>query len=259
MNYEKIVTLYDTMQHAEAARKNLEAAGFSPGEMSMISSKTIASSGERLREPGLWHRLFGRDIAEHEASVYGRTVEAGGVVLTVRVPESEVSRAMAILNAHNVVDVQSRARQQGLIAETAPKTMPATAGGPLADEEVIALAEEQINVGKRVIPQGTTRIRRFITEKPVEAQVNLHEEHVEVIRRAIADPNYTRNIEWADKTIELTETAEEPVISKTAHVVEEVVVRKGSSDHVETVRDKVRRQQVDVERTNESSPKRKVG
>jgi len=259
MNYEKIVTLYDTMQHAEAARKNLEAAGFSPGEMSMISSKTIASSGERLREPGLWHRLFGRDIAEHEASVYGRTVEAGGVVLTVRVPESEVSRAMQILNAHNVVDVQSRARQQGLIAETAPKTMPATAGGTLPDEEVIALAEEQINVGKRVIPQGTTRIRRFITEKPVEAQVNLHEEHVEVIRRAIADPNYTRNIEWADKTIEVTETAEEPVISKTAHVVEEVVVRKGSSDHVETVRDKVRRQQIDVERTNEASPKRKVG
>ncbi len=260
MNYEKIVTLYDTMQHAEAARKNLETAGFSPGEMSMISSKTISSSGEKLREPGLWHRLFGRDIAEHEASVYGRTVEAGGVVLTVRVPESEVSRAMAILNAHNVVDVQSRAMQQGLIPEAAPpRTIPATAGGVSPNEEVIALAEEQINVGKRVIQQGTTRIRRFITEKPVEAQVNLHEEHVEVIRRAIADPSYTRNIEWADKTIELTETAEEPVISKTAHVVEEVVVRKGSSDHVETVRDKVRRQQVDVERTNESTPKRKVG
>ena len=112
-------------------------------------------------------------------------------------------------------------------------------------------------MGKRLVEHGTTRIRRFITEKPVEAQVSLHEEHVEVIRRAITDPEYIRNLEWADKSIELTETAEEPVVSKTAHVVEEVVIRKGGSDHTETVRDKVRRQQVDVERTNE--PKRKAG
>jgi hypothetical protein len=34
---------------------------------------------------------------------------------------------------------------------------------------------------------GTTRIRRFVTEGPVEAQVNLHEEHAQVIRRAISD------------------------------------------------------------------------
>ncbi len=263
MNYEKIVTLFDTAQHADAARRDLEAAGFAPSDISAISSRTVAP-GAGLREPGLWHRLFGRDIAEHEAVVYGRTVESGGVVLTVRVPESDVPKAMAILSSHNVVDVQGRAAQQGLSSETArPKAAPVmsapatTKAGAFPGEEVIGLAEEQINVGKRLVEHGTTRIRRFITEKPVEAQVSLHEEHVEVIRRAITDPEYIRNLEWADKSIELTETAEEPVVSKTAHVVEEVVIRKGGSDHTETVRDKVRRQQVDVERTNE--PKRKAG
>ena len=30
MNHEKIVTLYDTADHAEAARRNLIAAGFAP-------------------------------------------------------------------------------------------------------------------------------------------------------------------------------------------------------------------------------------
>jgi stress response protein YsnF len=257
MNYEKIVTLFDTAQHADAARRDLDAAGFAPSDISVISSKTIAP-GAGLREPGLWHRLFGRDIAEHEALVYGRTVESGGVVLTVRVPDSDVSRAMGILNAHNVVDVQSRAVQQGFTSAPPTMSAPATAKvGALAGEEVIGLAEEQINVGKRLVERGTTRIRRFITEKPVEAQVNLHEEHVEVIRRAITDPEYVRNLEWADRSIELTETGEEAMISKTAHVVEEVVIRKEGSDHVETVRDKVRRQQVDVERTNQ--PKRKAG
>jgi hypothetical protein len=87
MTYEKIVTLYDTAEHAEAARRSLEAAGFSPSEISMINSKTLALAGDKLREPGLWHRLFGRDIQQYEATVYGRSVEAGGVVLTVRVPE----------------------------------------------------------------------------------------------------------------------------------------------------------------------------
>jgi uncharacterized protein (TIGR02271 family) len=256
MNYEKIVTLYDTAEHAEAARRNLEAAGFGPGEMSLITSKTLASSGTSLREPGLWHRLFGRDIEQHEATVYSRTVEAGGAVLTARVRESEAARAMGILNAHNVVDVRSRAAQQGLISETAQKSAPAPVAaapatmtaGAQGGEEVLALAEEQLNVGKRLIQQGTTRIRRFVTEKPVEAQVTLHEEHAQVIRRAITDPNFVRNIDWTDKTIAVTETAEEAVIDKTARVVEEVVVRKEGSDQVRTVRDKVRRQQVEVDR-----------
>ena len=269
MNYEKIVTLYDTAEHAEAARRNLEAAGFAPGEISMINSKTLSVAGDKLREPGLWHRLFGRDIQQYEAALYGRSVEAGGTVLTVRVPETDVSRATAILNAHQSVDVLKRAEQQGLIksatttkpaiatppppaavthAEAPPLTR-AASGSPMAagNEEIIALAEEHLNVGKRVIQEGTTRIRRFVTEMPVEAQVTLHEEHARVVRRAIADPGYLRNLDWTDKTIEITETTEEPVISKSARVAEEVVIQREGSDHVKTVRDKVRRQEVEVE------------
>jgi Domain of unknown function (DUF2382) len=277
MTYEKIVTLYDTAEHAESARRNLEAAGFPSSEISMINSRTLTMEGDRLREPGLWHRLFGRDIQQYEATLYGRSVEAGGTVLTVRVPETDVARATAILNAHQSVDLLKRAEQQGLItAATAAKpavvppppvthaTVPpapitrAAAGAvnAVGGEEVLALAEEQINVGKRVIQEGTTRIRRFVTETPVETQVTLHEEHARVIRRAIADPNYIRNMDWTDKTIDITETAEEPVITKSAHVAEEVVIQREGSDHVKTLRDKVRRQQVEVERLTETVTKK---
>ncbi len=270
MNYEKIVTLYDTAEHAEAAKRSLEAAGFAPSEISLINSKTLGVAGDKLSEPGLWHRLFGRDIQEYEAKVYGRSVEAGGVVLTIRVPEAEASRAMSILNAHRAVDLSKRAEQEGLLA-TAPaaaskpaaeRTAPATAApttaaaGAASGEEVLALAEEQINVGKRLVQGGTTRIRRFVTETPVEAQVTLHEEHARVIRRASADPNFIRNIDWTDKTIEITETAEEPVVTKSVHITEEVVIQREGSDHVKTLRDKVRRQQVEVERVAEPVAKR---
>jgi stress response protein YsnF len=262
MNYEKIVTLYDTLDHAEAARRNLESAGFPASEISIITNKSIGLSSDRLREPGLWHRLFGKDIQQYEAAVYGRSVDAGGAVLTVRVPETEVSRATAILNAHQSVDMLKRAEQQGFI-QTLPKSTaaaPVMAAGATrvasisSPEEVLALAEEKIEVGKRMVQEGTTRIRRFVTETPVEEQVSLHEEHARVVRRAIADPTYVKNLDWTDKVIEITETAEEPIVTKSAHVAEEVVVQREGSDHVETVRDKVRRQRVEVERVAGKEP-----
>src|SRR5215831_989363 len=172
MTCEKIVTLYDTAEHAEAARRSLEVAGFSPSEISMINSKTLSMAGDKLREPGLWHRLFGRDIQQYEATVYGRTVEAGGAVLTVRVPEGDVSRATAILNSHRAIDLTKRAEQEGLLTASAPPAAPiaskpapavrsapttVAAAGAGSGEEVLALAEEQINVGKRLVQEGTTR------------------------------------------------------------------------------------------------------
>jgi stress response protein YsnF len=224
----------------------------------MINSKTLGLASDQLGDPGLWHRLFGRDIQQYEASVYGRSVDAGGVVLTIRVPEDEAAKATTILNAHRSVDLTKRAEKEGLgTTATAPAmakpaaVRPATttlAAGAFSGEEVLALAEEQINVGKRLVHEGTTRIRRFVTETPVEAQVTLHEEHTRILRRANADPNYIRNIDWTDKTIEVTETAEEAVVTKSVHVTEEVVIQREGTDHVKTLHDKVRRQQVEVER-----------
>jgi uncharacterized protein (TIGR02271 family) len=264
MNYEKIVTLFDTAQHAEAARQNLEAAGFSPSDISVINNNTLTMAGAKLTEPGLWHRLFGKDIQPYEAIVYGRSVQTGGVVLTLRVEDSEVAKATQILNQHEAVDLQKRAAQQGLLSAAAiPKTVatPAPAATMAAGrttepaEEVLRLCEEQLDVGKRVIQEGTTRIRRFVTERPVEAQVTLHEEHARVIRRAATDHAFVRDVDWTDRTIDVTEMAEEPVVNKSVHITEEVVIRKEASDTVRTLRDKVRRQQVEVEKIGEGGTK----
>ena len=73
-------------------------------------------------------------------------------------------------------------------------------------------------------------------------------EHADVLRRAVTDPKYIGDINWADSTIEIRETAEQALVSKTARVVEEVGLKKIGSDHIETVHDKIRRQQVEIER-----------
>jgi uncharacterized protein (TIGR02271 family) len=267
MSYEKIVTLFDTAQHAEAAKSNLAKAGFSTDDMSVVSAAELPKSGSALREPGLWHRLFGSDIDQHEAEVYGKAVETGGVVLTLRAADEDVPKAMGILNQHNIVDVQERAVEHGLLAEhevvdPAPAVAAAVPAKPLTNnvsqDQVLRLAEEQLEIGKKLVEQGTTRIRRFVTEKPVEASVTLHEEHAQVVRRAITDPSYVQDIDWSDTTVEVIETAEQAVVSKSSHIAEEVVVGKTGSDHVETVKDTVRRQQVEVERVPTTSTARKA-
>ena len=52
---------------------------------------------------------------------------------------------------------------------------------------------------------------------------------------------------FREGTIEVTETSEVPVVAKEARVVEEVVVGKTATDRTETVRDTVRRTDVEVE------------
>ena len=161
---------------------------------------------------------------------------------------------MALLDVHQPLDVHAVAAK---IGESVPVQAKALVTPPIAkadakDPETLRLAEEQLNVGKRVFETGTTRIRRFVTERPVEAQVSLHEEHAEVVRKAITDPSYVADIDWSDRAYEVTETAEQPVVSKSARVVEEVTLRKAGTDRVETVKDTVRRQQVEVEKVNPS-------
>jgi len=264
MAYEKVVAVFDTPEHAQNAVRALKAGGFSADDISVVNNDTLDDRGAKIAtESGFWHRLFGSDIDLHEAKVYGHTVGSGGSVVTLRAPDTMVKKAVDILHTLNPVDVNQRAASLGIItAGTASAVADTTRSAVTAvrpdtartdtvrdkDGEVIRLAEEQLNVGKRQVAAGMTRVRRFVIEKPVEAQVTLHEEHASIARRAVTDPSYVRDIDWSDREIDVTETAEQAVVSKSARVVEEVVVGKEGSDRVETVKDKVRRQQVEIER-----------
>jgi len=247
MAYEKIVAVYDKAAKAKEAARALESSGFAAGDISVLNRDSLSDA--EVHEAGLWRRLFGRNVGDHESAVYGRTIESGGAVLTLRASDTEVPRAMKILDVHNPVDVNERATSLGVVPPVAKAAVPPPAPtAKLTKEEVLRLAEEQLEVGKRQIETGRARIRRFVTEKPVEAQVTLHEEHAEMVRRAVTDPSLLRDVDWSDKTIEVPEMSEQAVVTKTARVAEEVLIRREGSDHVETVRDTVRRQQVELER-----------
>jgi len=116
-------------------------------------------------------------------------------------------------------------------------------------EEVIPLAAESLQVGKRAVQRGTTRIRRYVVERPVEEQVALRRETVEVERRPVTGRSGSVAPDaFTERTVTMTETEEQAVVGKTARIAEEVVVHKEAHERLETVHDTVRREEIEVVR-----------
>jgi uncharacterized protein (TIGR02271 family) len=269
MAYETIVAAFDTPEHAQAAIKALKAGGFHQDDISVFDRDRLTSGGaamkQSLKEAGFWRRIFGRDLHEHEANVFGQTVTEGGTVISVRVLDSEVAHATGILDVHRPIDVHDRAITTGLapahkveaIAKdalamplTAPQRIATSPKAAAVHDDVLRLAEEQLQVGKEMVETGRTRVRRFTTEREVAQDISLHDEHAEVLRRAVTEPATFRNVDWADDEIEVVETTEHALANKTARVVEEIELKKVGSDHVETIHERLRRQQAEILKTD---------
>ena len=117
-------------------------------------------------------------------------------------------------------------------------------------EKVIPVVEEELQVGKRAVERGGVQVNVGVNEKPVEEQVNLREERVRVERRPVdREATNADAAAFKEGTFEVREMAEQPVVNKQARVVEEVVVGKDVQERTETVRDTVRRTDVNVQQT----------
>ena len=122
---------------------------------------------------------------------------------------------------------------------------------------MVQAAEEQLRVGKREVGRGSVRVRSYVTERPVEEQVELRQERVTVERRPVDRAVAPGDAAFQERTIEAVERGEEAVVSKTARVTEEIGLRKDVEHETETVRDTVRKQEVEVE--DDRAPRKATG
>ena len=120
------------------------------------------------------------------------------------------------------------------------------------ERDALRLAKENVEIGKRQVNDGAVRLRRYTVEDEVAEDVSLYDQHAEVFRRAVDEPAYLNDVDWSDKTVEVEESHEVPTVAKTARVKEEVGLRGEETARVETVKDSVRRQEVEVERADEN-------
>ena len=253
---------------------------------SSLSSGTAgsgASSADEREQEGpiarFFRSLFGDDEDDRRSAyseTYGEAMRRGNYAVTVNaLDDEEVDRAERVLNECGAIDVDERSQQwrkEGWSggtyqaggqdmgrAEAGGATVTGVTRAATSDDaattdldagatRTLREVEEELKVGKRAVARGGVRVFTRLSEIPVEESIRLREEHAEVQRRNVDRPATEADLAaFEEGSIEVRETAEEAVVSKTARVVGEVEVGKTVTEREETVRDTVRRTQVEVE------------
>lgn len=184
--------------------------------------------------------LADEGVPEEDAKRYSKEVSAGKTLVYVKADDDEAKRAVAIME-----------RRSAAKSDMTGKSELGRTGKAEQGKVTVPVVEEELQVGKREVERGGVRIHRRVTDRPVEETVRLREERVNVerrpVNRAVGDADLSAIREG---TFDVTATAEEAVVSKQERVVEEVAVGKEVAEQTETVRDTVRRTDVDVEQVD---------
>jgi len=279
-----ITAMFDDRTQAEAASEQLtRELSIDRSAIQIHAADPALASTAPAGDTGFWSSLKDLFVADEDRVTYAEGVRRGAVVVSARIDDHLLDRAMDVLEHHGAVDLDSREaewRQEGWTgAEAVPTgammaSSPADAGlGVVATdaampasvpadrvaatataartggEEVIPIVEESLRVGKRDVERGRVRVRSYVVSTPVSEQVTLREEHVDVQRRVVDRPVTDADALFQERTIEATESAEEAVIAKDVRVTGEVVVRKDATERTQTVNDTVRRTEVEVDDT----------
>lgn len=259
--------MFDTRDDADRAVTRLKEAGIADvvltgEENGGYSVETAPSVSDRDR--GFFESIGDFFFPEEDRYAYAEGLNRGGYLVTVsNVPENMYDRALDILDDEGAVDLDAREsewRSQGWTGYTGATgaatgaTAGAATGADYADRgvdrdltgnEKIDIVEERLNVAKRETDAGRVRVRSYVREIPVEEEVQLRSETVQVERRPVDRPADASAFQ--ERTIEAREYRETPVVHKDARVVEEVDLSKNVESHTETVRDTVRKTEVEIE------------
>ena len=234
---QTVVAVFDTVAEAQQAAQHLA--------MDVAGVRGEVYDARRSGE------LSALSLPGEDAAAVDEAIRRGGAVVHATVPEGRYDAVVRILEADGAVDLDEREaawRSEGWTGRSGAAATGATRDvGATGAEEVIPVVEERLTVGKRQAGQGRVRVRSYVVETPVQEQVTLRREEVQVERRPADRPVAAGDDAFRERTIEATETSEEAVVSKEARVTEEVVVRREAEERTETVSDTVRRTEVEVE------------
>jgi uncharacterized protein (TIGR02271 family) len=280
-----ITAFFDSRSDAEEAVSRLQSAGLSRDSVRLVPGNERDTDGAGSPDTlslgdasvGFWDSLRDLFLPDEDRHAYAEGLRRGGYLVSVSASDAEYERVLDILDDEGTIDLDERAdtwRAEGwsgtstadaLSGSTANLTTGSAQGtttgaartgsgpsGGFSDrsargEEVIPVAEERLNVGKRDVSHGRVRVRSYVVETPVQEQINLREERVEVERRPVDRATASAEDAFQERTIEMEAKSEEAVVSKEARVREELVVKKDVEQRTQTVSDTVRSTEVEVE------------
>lgn len=240
-----IVGLFPNTAAAQEVKKILISNDYSASDIKIVaadhddvSSTSTPGAGIGEKISGFFHGLSGGDQQTH--SQYASGVNEGGALLTVKTDDEDAEEMVALMKQYGARDIEGSIGGSTGYANQGAREVTGQTAIPIVAEEMV--------VGKREVDRGGVRVYSHVVETPVQAQVDLHEERVNVTRRAVDRQATAADFEVGNRsTFELRASGEEAVVGKTSRVVEEVLVGKQGSNRTETVSDSVRRTEVEVE------------
>jgi uncharacterized protein (TIGR02271 family) len=272
--------MFDSQHDAQRAVDRLIDAGIPAGSVRLVpgyeNDAPITDRTEHHR--GFFASLADLFMPDEDRYTYAEGLSRGGyMVVASDLDSAYYDRAVDILDDEGSVDLDEREQSwrsegwSGYQADTATDLgygsssvgaaglgttglgtsgYAATESDRLAsrtDDEVIPVVDERLVVGKRDVNLGRVRVRSYLREEPVSANLSLHEERVTLERRPVDRPLSDADAAFRDRTIEAEAHAEQAVVGKEARVTEEISLRKEGFEREETISDTVRKTEVEIE------------
>ncbi|MCF0040867.1 YsnF/AvaK domain-containing protein [Dyadobacter fanqingshengii] len=292
-----VIGIFESESKAQEAQNYLLANGFAAGDVdistSSYNSDTTASTVNRDDED-FGDRIgnFFKDLFDGDEDETRRYSEAGkrGTIVTVHaIDADEAETAAAILDQYGAVDIDETAAgyvssqgYAGTATESSVNTYADNSVDPYANRSLDVVSDgslvsdsslvsddqtdslpvirEELQVEKREIETGGVRLRSRIIERPVQESIRLRQEQVNVTRtpvdRIASESDFDT---FKEGTIEMTEYAEVPLVSKEARVVEEISLNKTVDEREEVINETLRNTEVEVEDLTDEERLRRSG
>src|SRR3954467_5951713 len=231
-----IIGLFESSDIASKVLGELTKAGFKKDAVEIIENVAASRITSRLVEAG-----YEKDKAES----YGKAMQKGGALVVAEAPDDKADEALDMMRSFEALTPEA------LLEKLGNQTSEETQSAQVIEEEL------EVGVARTT---GGKRLKTEISEREVQETVTLHEENIEVEHTKVdrvLKPEEAANA-FQENTIEMTEVSEKPVVSKQAHVIEEVALTKQSGERDVTVSGTVRRQDVTVEEIDGKSGKNKT-
>jgi len=220
-----IIGLFESSDIASKVQGELTKAGFRKDAVEIIENVAASKITSRLVEAG-----YEKDKAES----YGKAMQKGGALIVAEAPDDKADEALDMMRSFKALSPEA------LLEKLGNQTPEETQSAQVIEEEL------EVGVARTT---GGKRLKTEVSEREVQETVTLHEETIEAERTKVdrvLKPEEAAKA-FQGTTVELTATTEKPVVSKQAHVVEEVSLSKQSGERDVTVSGTVRRQDVTVE------------
>ncbi|UEM24692.1 YsnF/AvaK domain-containing protein (plasmid) [Skermanella mucosa] len=220
-----IIGLFENSSIANKVLGELTKAGFQKSAVEILQDVAVSKISSRLVEAG---------YEKDKADSYGNAMQKGGALVVAEADDDKADDALSTMRSFKALTPEA------LLEKLGNRTDEATGSAQVIEEEL------EVGVSRTT---GGKRLKTEVSEREVQETVTLHEENVEVehtkVDRVLKPEEAAKAFQ--EGTIEMTEVSEKPVVTKQAHVVEEVALSKHSGERDVTVSGTVRRQDVTVE------------